>query len=191
MLFAIFIGLVSWEHHGLRVLLLASILIVWLVWGVAGGLSIRDAWGSGILSGLRLVGVVDGLSISIVVVSRDHWLSQGDISGIGSTDNNQLLCWGGNRGSVVDNIGLVVVEMLISEESIVSLLSACSDTAWNESDQDEDAPNYNSCDLATIGSGIIIVAVVSAIVAIGTIGSLQFRLLRLLSSSLRDLFSSS
>ena len=43
MLFAIFIGLVSWEHHGLRVLLLTSILIVWLVLGIAGGLSIRDA----------------------------------------------------------------------------------------------------------------------------------------------------
>ena len=81
--------------------------------------------------------------------------------------------------------------MLISEESIVSLSAASLDTAGNESDQNEDAPNYNSCDLATIRSGIIIVAVVSAIVAIGTIRSLQFRLLRLLSSSLRDLFSCS
>ena len=81
--------------------------------------------------------------------------------------------------------------MLISEESIVSLSAASLDTAGNESNQDEDAPNYNTYHLAASGPGICIIAVVSTIVAVGAIVSLQFRLLLLVSSSLRDLFSCS
>ena len=82
--------------------MLGTIWSIWLVRGVSGGLSIRDAGGRGILRGLLtgiglggnsfgIVVVVDWLSISVVAVSGDHWLSERHICGIGSTDHHQLL----------------------------------------------------------------------------------------------------
>ena len=70
--------------------MLGTIWGIWLVRGVSGGLSIRDAGGRGILRGLLIgislgsksfgiVVVVDWLSISVVAVSRDHWLSERDV----------------------------------------------------------------------------------------------------------------
>jgi hypothetical protein len=70
--------------------LLGTIWSIWLVRGVSGGLSIRDAGGRGVLRRLLIgiglggnsfgiVVVVDWLSISVVAVSGDHWLSERDV----------------------------------------------------------------------------------------------------------------
>ena len=137
---AVLIGLVWWQNHRLR-LLLATICPIWLVRRVCGGLSIRDATRRSILwrlliaiilrgNSFGIVVVVDWLSISIVVVLWNHRLSKRDISGFCSTNNYQLLCRSRNWSSIVYHLVLMMmVKMLISEESVVSLSAACLDTA--------------------------------------------------------------
>ena len=138
---------------------------------------------------LGIVVVVNWLSISIVVVHWNLGLSKRDISGFCSTNNYQFLCRIRNRSSIVDDLVLMMIlKMLISEQSIVCLSATRLDAACNKSNQKKDASDHNSCDLTTIQPrvGVGIITVISTVITIGANVSLQFRLMRLLSLRVRE-----
>ena len=79
---------------------------------------------------------------------------------------------------------MMVLDMLISEQSILSLSATRLYAAWNNGDQKEYASEYDSCNLPTIKPRVCVIAILTTIIVVVANISLKFRLVRLLNLSI-------